>query len=269
MESTHHRFFLGGRDLEMVEIAALLREAGLGERIVDAGLAWGARASDHAGAVERALAAGETPVLIELLDDLPVEIDRRRLVEIDHHGARAGHGRPTSLEQIFDLVGRPAGLTWTRRRALVAANDRGHAGAMRALGANPEEIRAIRDADRAAQGIGPEVEAESRRAIDAARRAGPLLVVETSAPTSSAIFDRLLPEYGGPGTDDVLVEMPQIWAFSGDGRVIADLSTTPECWYGGDLPERGFWGAPRAAWTREELVERILALLPPIARTDE
>lgn len=258
---TSLRFFLGGRDLEMIEISILLREAGLARVVEDAGLVWGARAGSYAPAIDASLARGEIPVLIELADDLPDTVDRTRLVVVDHHGPRAGHGRPTSLEQIFELVGRPNGIEWTRRRALVAANDRGHAEAMRAIGASPGEIRTIRDADRAAQGISPSVEAESRRALAAARRTGPLLIVETTAPTASAIHDFLLPEYGGDGACDVLVATAATWGFSGDGRVIADLSTTPGCWYGGDLPVRGFWGAPLGTFAREPLVARILALL--------
>lgn len=259
--SPEFRFFLGGRDLEMETIAALLFEAGLGDRVVDGGLAWGARAGAYDGAIRTALAAGETPVLIELADDLAADIDRSRLVVIDHHGSRAGHGRPTSLEQIFALVGRAAGLVWTRRRALVAANDRGHAAAMRAIGAQPDEIREIRDADRLAQGVSAEVAAESRRAVSAAKALGPLLVVETRATTSSAVHDFLLPEYGGPDPSDVLVTTALTWSFSGEGRVIADLSTIPGCWYGGDLPSRGFWGAARDAIGREALTTRILAVL--------
>jgi len=41
----HFEFFLGGQDLEMIEIARLLQEAGYGDRIRDAKLAWGVRAS--------------------------------------------------------------------------------------------------------------------------------------------------------------------------------------------------------------------------------
>ena len=132
---------------------------------------------------------------------------------------------------------------------------------MRAIGASPEEIRIIRDADRAAQGITADVEAESRRALAAARRRGPLLFVETTASTASAVHDFLLPEYGGEGASDVLVATASTWGFSGDGRVIADLSTTPGCWYGGELPERGYWGEPLRTIEGEALVARILVHL--------
>lgn len=263
MPSSSRRYFLGGRDLEMVEIKNLLFEAGLSDRVVDADLPWGARASAYEAAIRSALSAGETPVLIELMDDLVANIDRSRLIVVDHHGRHAGHGRPTSLEQIHDLVGRPAGLAWTRRRALIAANDRGHAAGMREIGASIQEIRDIRDEDRRAQGVTGSIEEESRRAIATSRLIGPLLVVETTAPTASAVHDFLLPEYGGSAVDDVLVATATAWSFSGDGRVIEDLAPFPGCWYGGDLPVRGFWGMRRDAVTKEELIGRILSHLNP------
>lgn len=241
----HFRFFLGGQDLEMVEIAWLLKEAGYDGRVCDRQLAWGAKASACGDAIAAALAAGETPVLIELADDLDTDIDRAQLILIDHHDARAGAGMPTAIEQIRDLVG--AASLWSRWRDLVAANDRGHAAALRALGASGAEIRMVRDADRRAQGVTPEWEAESRRALAAARDLDGLMVVETTAPTSSAIADFLLPEYGGPGECDVLVATSRSINFFGDGRVVEALARRYGGWRGGALPERGFWGASAGA----------------------
>lgn len=243
-----YRFFLGGADLEMGEIAALLCEAGEGGRVVDKRLAWGAVASAYLPEIRAALAADEVPVLVELGYDLPAGIDRSAIIEIDHHGPRSGADQPSSLRQIFDLLreGHPS-LAWPRRRALVEANDVGHARGMRAIGASASEIRKIRDDDRAAQGITAEIETLSRRAIAASRRERGLLVIDTEAPTASAIMDFLLPEYGGPADDafDTLVVMPQTVAFFGSGAIIARLTAVPDCWYGGALPETGFWGAPK------------------------
>ncbi|EJW09349.1 hypothetical protein A33M_1559 [Rhodovulum sp. PH10] len=250
---SHDRYFLGGHDLEMEEIRTLLVEAGLAGRLVDKALAWGARASAYESEIRAALVRGETPVLIELADDLPADIDRGVLVDIDHHGTRAGADQPTALEQIFARLGLPA-TAWTRRRALVAANDVGHAPALRGLGASAEEIRAIRDADRRAQGVTAAVEAESRRALATAERAGDLLIVRTTASTSSAIVDFVLPEYGGPGAEDLLVVMPDTVSFFGRGAVIERLKSIPGCWYGGALPERGYWGAPITGEESDRLV---------------
>ncbi len=243
----------------MIEIARLLDDAGYGDRICDAKLAWGARASAWRDEIIAALARNETPVLIELADDLGDDVDRERLVIVDHHGERAGAGMPTSIEQIRDLIG--ASPLWSRWRELVCANDKGHAAAMRALGASAEEIRAIRDADRRAQGVTPAWEEESRRAISAARRLGRLLIVETSAPTSSAIADFLLPEYGGPGECNTLIATPINFAFYGDGAVVKALARAYGGWWGGALPGRGFWGAPRSVAGLEHCVAQINAIV--------
>jgi hypothetical protein len=241
------RFFLGGHDLEMVTIAELLREAGLGGRVEDKHLSWGAKASAYAKEIRESLRNGETPVLIELADDLGEDAGRSRILFVDHHGERAGAGAPSALRQIFDLAGPGRGLSWTRHCALVEANDIGHAEGLRAAGASPAEIRAIRDADRRAQGIGAGVEEESRRAIATMTWQGGLAIVNTKAHTSSAIIDFLLPEYGGPGARNLLVLMPDKAAFSGEGKVVLALSCVPGSWCGGALPERGYWGAPRAS----------------------
>lgn len=260
-----YRYFLGGHDLEMTEIACLVREAGQGDRIVDKHLAWGARASAYLPEITKAIDAGQRPVLIELFDDLPPTANRSELVMIDHHGDRSGRDQPCSLRQVFDLLlGENATVVWTRWRALVAANDIGHARAMRAIGASAKEIRAVRDADRAAQGIDLATEDLSRKALAATRRVGGLLVVETEARTASAIMDFLLPEYGGPegGPEDTLVIMPETVAFFGRGSVIDKLKSVDGCWFGGALPDEGFWGAARSsAGDTKLLVERIAGLI--------
>jgi len=160
-----HRFFLGGHDLEMLTIRELLIEAGLGGAIVDHDLAWGARASAYASDIRASLARGETPVLIELADDLGESFERSRIVFADHHAERAGSGAPSALRQIFDLIAACRKPVWSRWLALVEANDIGHAEALRRLGASRGEIRSVRDADRRAQRVSTEVEEESRRAI--------------------------------------------------------------------------------------------------------
>jgi len=103
--------------------------------------------------------------------DLPTDIDRREIVEIDHHGPRAGADKPSALRQIYDFIGAPRGISRTRRRSLVAANDVGHVPGMRALGVSENKIHEIRDADRKAQRVTEliEVEYPDRRAEKACR----------------------------------------------------------------------------------------------------
>lgn len=235
-------FFLGGRDLEMLEIARLLARHAPGQ-VTDRGLAWGARLSDYASEIEAAVAAGATAVAVELTDDMPADWPpRRRLVEIDHHGAKAGADMPCSLRQVFDMLELPL-RHWTRWRVLVAANDVGHIAGMRAIGARASEIRRIRAADRCAQGVTAADEAEARRAIAATVTNAGLTFIETRANSSSAITDFLQPELGGQGYDNLLVAMPSKVAFYGDGRIVKQLARHfAGSWWGGALPERGFWG---------------------------
>lgn len=262
-------FCLGGADLEMREIRRLLEDAGHGARIHDKDLSWGARASAYLPEIRTALVRGQTPVLIELGDDLPADIPRAPLVIVDHHGERARAGSPCALRQIFDLIGGEAVAGWTRWRELVAANDVGHIRALRELGASDEEIRSVRDADRAAQGISPQVEAGSRAALRQAELIGQLLVIRTDQPTSSAIVDFLDPVYGGPGVDDVLVVMPDKLAFFGHGAAIDALADMDGCWFGGDLPTRGFWGIAEVSDARRsEVLRRLVTVLGDVADDD-
>jgi hypothetical protein len=255
-----YRFFLGGRDLEMVEIGELLRTHAPG-LVEDKGLAWGAALSAYREWLLAALQRGETPVAVELADDLPPDLfDRKKLIIVDHHGARAGADQPTSLEQVFSLLGLPR-EAWTRRRALVAANDRAHVAGLRAYGATAAEIAEIRTADRAAQGVTAADEIEARRAISARRQDGDLTIVETTSDTSTAVADLILPECNGPGYKRLMVLMPGKVTVFADGDMIARLAETyPNGWWGGDLPNAGFWGQTIPA-DAHDTIGRLIALM--------
>ena len=54
--------------------------------------------------------------------------------------------------------------------ALVAANDRGHAGAMSELGTTPDEMEQIRAADRRSEGITPDEELPGKGATERSGR---------------------------------------------------------------------------------------------------
>jgi hypothetical protein len=234
-------FFLGGYDLEMQTIRALLEGTAPG-RFHDKHLGWGARASAYHQEIGHALSAGLTPVLVELQDDLG--LDRGRVVIVDHHGEHAGSNKPTSLQQIFALLGLPA-ERWTRWFALVAANDRGHSAEMLGLGAPPEEIAQVRAADRAAQGISPE---EERAGEEAVRRAetlaeGRLTLVRLPHEHTATVTDRLDPTLGHTGFENLLVLSPEEVNFFGTGELVSAIDRHfPGGWYGGALPQNGFWG---------------------------
>lgn len=234
-------FFLGGTDLEMLTIRALLEETIPG-RFHDKHLAWGAKASAYGEEIREALDAGKTPVLVELEDDLG--LDPEAVVIADHHGERAGSDKPTSLHQIFALLGLPA-ERWTRWFELVAANDRGHIAELVKIGATLEEIAKVRAADRAAQGITEEDELAGARALASAEilAGGKLTVVRLPHNRAAVVTDRLAPALRAAGYANLLVVSLDEVNFYGAGNIISALNDRfPDGWYGGALPERGFWG---------------------------
>jgi len=234
-------FFLGGRDLEMVTIRDLLQEVAPG-RFYDKALTWGAATSAYQQEITETLVCGLTPVCVELADDM--DLASSRVIFVDHHGEHAGEDQPTSLHQVFDLLGLPY-ERWTRWFELVAANDRGYIPALVAMGATREEIVKVRAADRAAQRITPEEEAAGEHAIALAKTIanGRLTVVHLSHSHTATVTDRLQPELGGPGYENLLVYCPDQVNFFGAGELVLELDERfPGGWYGGALPARGFWG---------------------------
>ena len=249
------RYFLGGADLEMEAIRELVAaHAALPAH--DKGLRWGARLSAYRDELAASLAAGETPVLVELADDLAADaFDRGRCVVVDHHGPRAGRDAPSALEQVFARLRLPP-VCWTRRLALVAANDKGHIAGLAAAGAGGGDIEAVRTADRRAQGLTAADDARARAAVARRRRYGRLTVVE-NAPASAAA-DFLHPAFGGPGFDRLLVVEPATVTVDAEGAVVEALAAeVPGSWCGGFLPERGYWGAPRERVDPAALIERL------------
>lgn len=244
-------FFLGGRDLEMQTIGELLRRHVAAARIHDKGLYWGARASAYEAEIRSALEAGLTPVLVELIVD--IDLDAAKIIVVDHHGARAGKDAPTSLEQVFALLGLTR-AEWTRWFELVAANDRGYIPAMREVGANAQEIKDVRAADRRAQGI---TQAEERAAEESLKKlrtlaGGALTIAELPHARTAALTDRMELESGGGGCENLLIRSPGQLNFFGAGELVLALDAEfAGGWYGGALPERGFWGHNSAdAFTR-------------------
>lgn len=234
-------FLLGGHDLEMETIRDLLVDHAP-DHFHDRGLSWGAKASAYREEIEDTLARGETPVLIELEDDLG--LDPEHVIVVDHHGGRAGAEAATALEQVFALLERPA-AEWDHWLELVAANDRAHLRGLSEIGASVEEMRRVRRADRRAQGI---TEAEETAAVEAAQKletcaGGRLLVSRLPHGRTAALVDRLEPELGGPGFENLVVLSPGEVNVFATGDVIQALDNAfPGGWYGGALPERGFWG---------------------------
>lgn len=246
-------FFLGGADLEMVEIEKLLRDRQPSDppySLCAKRLPWGAGISAYRAEAEAALARGDMLVLVELRNDLNLPTDR--IVEVDHHGERAGADKPTSIEQVYTLLGRPRPRASAARRRLelVIANDRGYIPGLLAARATPAEAAAIRAKDRRAQGI---TTAEEEAAAEAAARRqtlndGDLTIVELPHDRFAAVSDRLHQGLGGPGYRSLLILGYSEAQYDGSGNVVARLSAAvPGSWCGGALPQRGFWGCRYAS----------------------
>lgn len=234
-------FFLGGYDLEMVTIRQLLLEVAP-KQFYDKQLSWGAKASAYSQEVTQTLSCGLTPVFVELMQDL--DLQPTQFLVVDHHGERAGEQKPTSLHQVFELLGLPP-ERWTRWYDLVAANDRGYIPALVEMGATPEEVVTVRAADRAAQGITPAEEAAGERAVAHAETCANGMITAVRLPHSrtATVTDRLHPALGGKGYHNLLVYCPDQVNFFGTGQLVHTLAEHfPGGWYGGALPAKGFWG---------------------------
>ncbi len=235
---------LGGYDAEMLAIADACREAGVA--VCDKHLGWGAAASAYTDEIAAAVSEGKQPVLVEL--NLDIEVPANAIV-IDHHNESSG--KPASILQVLNLLGQQP----SRYQQLVAANDCGYIPAMLALGATPEEVAAVRLADRAAQGITPEQEAEAERAIAAAEVVNGVTIVKMEHSKTATVCDRLFSQdkeqrlliLSGDGESNFFGNGELCLRLQGEdtGKKTAEGYTIYSHfggWVGGNLPVSGFWG---------------------------
>lgn len=179
-------FLLGGYDLEMITIKALLDKKGI--PYLDKKLSWGAKLGAYKEEFE-ALEEYDTVYGIELIEDITPP---KNYIAIDHHGDAWSH--PSSIEQVAKILK----IKLNRYEQLVAENDKGHIAAMRAFGASDSEINKIRKEDRKAQGVSEDD--EKRAIIDAAnvRKKGSLYIVKTTLESFSPLLDLMLLQYKKP-----------------------------------------------------------------------
>jgi hypothetical protein len=260
---SRYHFLLGGHDLEMLEIARLLTAHG--QAFSDRRLSWGARLSAYAD-VLAGLPAGVIPVAVELIDDLDGQLApwRSAVIAIDHHGERVAE--PPSIRQVFGLLGLPDG-NWTRHLDLVAANDVGHVAAMRRAGASESDMRAIRAADRRAQGITAAEEEGGRAALRHAEvRFGTTIVTlahnhmaTVTDPLALAPAFRHLPR-------PLLARGRSELAYFGHPATVDALDRAmPGGWRGGNPPHQAFWGCGAVAEHLPALLAKALACLAETA----
>ena len=179
-------FLLGGYDLEMMTIKGILDTKGIPYR--DKNLSWGAKLSAYKEDLET-LEEYDTVYGIELIEDITPP---KNYIAIDHHGD--AWRCPSSLEQVAKILG----IRLDCYEQLVAANDKGHIAAMRAMGASDEEISEIRKQDRMAQGVSEDDEKQAKMDAENVQKQGSLYIVETTLERFSPLADILLLKYKKP-----------------------------------------------------------------------
>ncbi len=223
-------FFLGGYDAEMCEIRNILESYGL--PFSDKKLDWGAKASSYLHEIEQL--KDEIPVLVELNIDIPLP---DKSIIIDHHCEKAGEVKLTSIEQIAELLG----IKLNRWQQLISVNDRAHIKGLIKAGATDEEIKKIRAYDRHCQGVTEEEEQQAEDICIDFNSTGQLDILEVPFDHTSPVTDRLFGKY-----KNLLIITPKDINFFGEGQIINKLRKNfKNCWYGGNLPDEGFWGIKR------------------------
>ena len=141
----------------------------------------------------------------------------------------------------------------------MAANDVGHTHAMKRLTppATLQEMKTVRAADREAQGVSSQQEAMALRDVEncICLANGRLTVVDTTCSSTSPVADLLSEDLGGPGYEVLLISQPDSQSVFAPGPIVERLiqqTKDQETWWGGALPEAGFWGTQ--ALTRTEVV---------------
>jgi hypothetical protein len=235
---TNYELFLGGHDAEMKSIESLAKENGV--TVYDSNLGWGAKASAYIDQILKTIADGKTPVLVELINDLPGEISEK-VKWVDHHNERAGE--EASIFQVSDLIG----STRSRSMRIIAANDVAYIPGMIKEGATTKEIDEIRRLDRGQQGVTDEMERQSEDALKNMERypeLSDLIIVRIPHSKSSPVTDRL---YGQQIKQNILILAGNGEVnYFGDGVLCATLKEKFQGWCGGSglgkAGETAFWG---------------------------
>ncbi|MBN2535479.1 MAG: hypothetical protein JXB88_21550 [Spirochaetales bacterium] len=231
-------FFLGGHDAEMCEIKKLLKKQK--QKVVDNNLQWGATLSYYSNKIEK-IKEYEIPVFIELEKDIPIP---EKSIIIDHHGRM---NLKSSIEQVADLLD----IRLDRQQTLISINDVSYITGLRKAGASEEEIEKIRRYDRQCQGVTKKDEQMAVKAIAGKKEYGKLVLITSEIAKTSPVTDRLFEKY-----ENILIIAKNEVNFFGRGKIVAKLKQDyPASWYGGNLPEYGFWGMKTA---EEDIKEKIV-----------
>jgi len=184
----------GGRDTEMVEILKAAKAKGI--VVHDHNLGWGAKASSYQAEIETEIKDGNTPVLVELEQDIEIPPE---CVIIDHHGKYSD--RDTSLRQFLNMIGvEPTG--WQQ---LVSWDDCGHIVEMRRNGATDKEMQEVCQASQFIQGITGKQRAEAKQAVKHMKVRGDTFIVKCAHSKTNAVCDILLIAYPEKREDTLIL----------------------------------------------------------------
>jgi hypothetical protein len=239
-------FFLGGHDLEMLEIKNILLEEGYS--VVDNNLQWGAKLSDYVSLYSEE----KYNVCIELSEDMTPPLN---YIKIDHHNELSV--QKSSIEQIAELIG----ISLNRYQILVSANDKGYIPAMKELEASDEEIQSIRKKDRQIQGTTESEEIQAEENIKDRIIENNLTIVKTDLKHFSPIADQLY----GKTDDNLLIYNEVALCYYGKKRnvLVKDeefeiLIQEKRAYYGGQ--ENGYFGLAAGSFTEIEINEYVLKI---------
>lgn len=235
-------FLLGGYDLEMLEIRKLLEKSDWkeGKHFFDKKLSWGAKWSDY----QKHFESDKIKIGIELIEDI---YPSQPFINIDHHNKIEHY--PASIIQVAELLG----VELDRWQQLVAANDCGYIPGMQKVGATEKEVRQIRAADRAAQGVTEEEEKLAVTSIDNHLQIkNGVTVVHSLTSKFSPIADRL----HGKTEDNLLIYSDEELTYYGINKPLIEKHLNEKLasgqYYSGG-GEHGFWGIGKGVFSSEKL----------------
>ena len=234
-------FFLGGYDAEMCTIQEILQKYKI--RFYDKALSWGTPRSLYKPEIDT-LTDSQTAVFVELIPDYPIPSNA---IIIDHHNESSGKDKPSSLEQVADLLH----IELTRYQKVICANDKGYFTGLKVINATEEEIVKVRMDDKRCQGVTQIDEDNGELSIKhfLTQLSDDTVLINSLTNKTCIITDRIHHMYR-----HIFIVTPSgELNYSGTGQMVEKLkqkysevkASKPavKTWWGGYLPGSGYFGA--------------------------